>query len=152
LTAARDVLVPQAATPTLKGGTRKMLWNFATTFLPPADMAVSEGDLLLTFDLPGLTSEDLEIELVDDYLFVRGERKRPQLSEGTVWAHTERGYGRFERRIQLPKGVDADKITASMDNGVLSLIVPKPERLKPRTITIGAGEHIEQRELEPAGA
>jgi HSP20 family protein len=127
-----------------------MLWNFATTFLPAADVAVSEGDLLLTIDLPGLTTDDLELELVDDYLFVRGERKRPQLSDGTFWARTERGFGRFERRIQLPKGVDADKITASMDNGVLSLIVPKPERLKPRTIAIGSGERAEQRELEPA--
>jgi HSP20 family protein len=129
-----------------------MLWNFATTFLPPADVAVSEGDLLLTIDLPGLTSDDLDIELVDDYLYLRGERRRPQLSEGTFWAHTERAFGRFERRIQLPKGVDADNITASMDNGVLSLIVPKPERLKPHTIAIGSGAHTEQRELEPANA
>jgi HSP20 family protein len=127
-----------------------MLWNFAATFLPPTDLAVGEGDLLLTMDLPGLTSADLDIQLVDDYLIVRGERKRPELSEGTVWAHRERGFGRFERRIQLPKGVDADKITASMDNGVLSLIVPKPDQLKPRTITIGPGDT--QHQLEPAAA
>jgi HSP20 family protein len=139
----------------------EMLWSdpFASlftpvlrgaAFLPAADVAVSEGDLLLTMDLPGLTSDDLEIELVDGHLFVRGERKQPALSEGTLWAHRERGFGRFERRIELPKGVDADKITASMDNGVLSLIVPKPERLRPRTIAIGPGE--QQRQLQTANA
>jgi HSP20 family protein len=135
----------------------EMLWSdpFASfftpvvrgaAFLPAADVAVSDGDLLLTLDLPGLTSDDIELELVDGHLFVRGERKQPALSKGTVWAHRERGFGRFERRIELPKGVDAEKITASIDNGVLSLIVPKPERLKPRTIAIGSGE--QQRELE----
>jgi HSP20 family protein len=139
----------------------EMLWNdpFASlftpvmrggAFLPAADVAVSDGDVLLTLDLPGLTSDDVELELVDGHLFVRGERKPPALSEGTVWTHRERGFGRFERRIELPKGVDADKITASMDNGVLSLIVPKPERLKPRTIAIGAGE--QQRQLETTTA
>jgi HSP20 family protein len=145
----------------VKEVTSEMLWTdpFASffaplqrnvPFLPAADAAASEGDLLLTLDLPGLTSDDIEIELVDGQLFVRGERKRPVLTEGTTWAHTERGFGRFERVIQLPKGVDADQITASMDNGVLSLIVPKPERLKPRTIAIGSGQ--QQRELEPANA
>ena len=58
--------------------------------------------------------------------------------------------GAFERRIRLPKGVDSDSITASMENGVLSLIVPKPEAMKPKTIAIGAG--TEQRQLETAAA
>jgi len=119
-------------------------------FVPVADVTVSDGDMVLTMDLPGLTTDDLEIELVNGYLLVRGERKRPQVAEGTRWAHTERTFGRFERRIKLPDGVDPDKITASMDNGVLSLIVPKPERMIPRTISIGAG--TERRELETAVA
>ena len=118
-------------------------------FLPPADVTVSDGDLVLTLDLPGLTADDLEIELVDGYLSVRGERKRPQVAQGTRWAHNERAFGRFERRITLPDGVDPDRITATMDNGVLSLIVPKPERMIPRTIEIGSGSG--QRQLETSG-
>jgi HSP20 family protein len=120
------------------------------TFLPPADVTVSDGDVLLTLDLPGLTADDVSIELVDDHLVLRGERKRPDLPEGTAWVHSERAFGSFTRRIALPKGVDADAIMASMDNGVLSLIVPKPERLKPRTIEVASG--TERKELETAAA
>jgi HSP20 family protein len=138
-----------------------MLWNDPFTplvtqltrtaaFLPAADVTVSDGDLVVTMDLPGLTSEDLSIELLDGYLVVRGERTRPELADGTTLAHGERTYGRFERRIKVPEGVDPDAITASMTDGVLSVIVPKPERVQPKTIAIGSGN--EQRELEPAAA
>jgi HSP20 family protein len=120
------------------------------TFLPPADVTVSEGDLVLTLDLPGLTADDVSIELVDGVLTVRGERKRPELANGTSSIHSERAFGSFARRITVPKGVDADAIMASMDNGVLSLIVPKPERLKPRTIEIASGAG--RKELETATA
>jgi HSP20 family protein len=119
-------------------------------FVAPADVTVGESDLVLTMDLPGLTADDLEIELLGGWLFVRGERRRPEVGKGKTFAHTERPFGRFERRFQVPEGVDPDTILARMDNGVLSLIVPKPERLKPKSITIGTGS--EQRELETASA
>jgi HSP20 family protein len=119
-------------------------------FTAPADVTVGESDLMLTMDLPGLTAEDLDIELLDGYLSVRGERRRPEVGEGKSFVHTERPFGRFERRIKLPDGVDAESIMARMDNGVLSLIVPKPERLKPRSIAIGTSS--EQPELETATA
>jgi HSP20 family protein len=119
-------------------------------FMPAADVAVSGDDLVLTMDVPGLSSEDLSIEVQDTQLVVRGERKRPEVAEGTSYAHAERPFGAFERRIQVPAGIDADHITASLDNGVLSLIVPKPERMKPKTIQIGTGSG--QRELETATA
>jgi HSP20 family protein len=122
----------------------------AAAFKAPADVTVGENDLVLTMDLPGLTAEDLDIELVGGYLSVRGERRRPDVGEGKSFVQTERPFGAFERRIKLPDGVDPDSIMARMDHGVLSLIVPKPERLKPRTITIGTDS--EQRELETATA
>ena len=119
-------------------------------FTAPADVTVGDTDLVLTMDLPGLTAEDLAIELVDGYLSVRGERPRPKVGEGKSFVHAERPFGTFERRIKLPDGVDPDSIMARMDNGVLSLNVPKPERLTPRSISIGTGS--EQRELETAAA
>jgi HSP20 family protein len=122
----------------------------SAAFTPALDVTVSEGDLVLTMDLPGFTSDDLSVELVGGQLIVRGERARPAVAEGTVWAHSERTFGRFERRVRMPDGVDPDSITASMDNGVLSLIVPKPERLRPRTISIGSSDG--QRRLETANA
>jgi HSP20 family protein len=118
-------------------------------FLAPLDVTVGERDVVLTFDLPGLKADDLDIQVLDRELVLRGQRERPALAEGSVWTHAERPFGAFERRIQLPDGVDADAITASMDAGVLSLIVPKPERLTPKSIQIGGAE---QRELETTTA
>jgi HSP20 family protein len=121
-----------------------------SAFLPPVDVTVGDGDLVLTLDLPGLTTDDLEIELADGALTVRGRRNRPALTEGTVWAHAERAFGAFERTFQMPKGVDPDSIAASMENGVLSLIIPKPERLRPKKIEIASG--AERRKLETTSA
>jgi HSP20 family protein len=108
-------------------------------FLPAVDVAVSENDLVLTMDLPGMTPDDLDVQILEEELVVSGERPRPELTEGSGWAHAERGFGRFERRIRLPQGIDPDAVTASMDHGVLSLIVPKPERSKPRRLEISTG-------------
>jgi HSP20 family protein len=121
-----------------------------SAFLPPVDVTAGDGDMVLTLDLPGLTTDDVDIQLVDDALTVRGARKRPALTDGTTWAHAERAFGVFERTFRVPRGVDPDSIAATMENGVLSLIVPKPERLKPRKIAIGGG--AEQRELDAAAA
>ncbi|MDP8967084.1 MAG: Hsp20/alpha crystallin family protein [Actinomycetota bacterium] len=118
-------------------------------FIPAGDLAVSENDLVLTLDLPGLTPEDLSIEVQDGELTVRGERRRPQGEEGTSYAYAQRPFGAFEHRVQIPQGVDTDAITASMENGVLSLIVPKPEPLKPRKIEIETNK--EERQLAAAG-
>ena len=122
----------------------------APVFAPPTDVVVAEGDVVVTMDVPGVAPDSLQIELIDDEVVVRGERTRASVAEGAQWAHSERAFGRFERRIRVPSGVDADRITASVDAGVLSLIVPRPERLKPRRIAIDVGE--EQRELETTTA
>ena len=122
------------------------LYPRAGAFLAPVDVTVGERDVVMTFDLPGVKSSDLDIEVLDQELVLRGERKRPEPTEGITWAHAERPFGAFERRIRLPQGIDPDAVTASLDEGVLSLIVPKPERLQPKPIQIGTAN--EQRELE----
>jgi HSP20 family protein len=119
-------------------------------FLAPVDIMVAENDVVLTFDLPGVKGGDLDVEVLDRELVLRGERRRPEVQDDVTWAHAERPFGAFERRIRLPEGVDPDAISASMDDGVLSLIVPKPERLTPKAIKIGSG--TEQRELETSTA
>ena len=126
------------------------LYPRAGAFLAPVDVTVGERDVVMTFDLPGVKSGDLDIQVLDRELVLRGERKRPEPMEGTSWAHAERPFGAFERRVRLPQGVDPDAITASLDDGVLSLIVPKPERLQPKPIPIGTA--TQQRELESSNA
>lgn len=119
-------------------------------FLPAGDLSVSESDLVLTLDLPGLTPDDVVIEAQDGELTVRGERKRPEPQDGVSYVYAQRPYGAFEHRIGLPQGVDPEAITAAMENGVLSLIVPKPEAVKPKQVTIGTSK--EDRQLESANA
>ena len=119
-------------------------------FLPPADVTVTDDEIVLTVDVPGLSAHDLELEALDGELVVRGERARPETAEGARWALSERTFGKFERRIRLPADVDPDTIRASVDNGVLSLVIPKPEARKPKTIEIGSG--AEKRELEMTAA
>ena len=119
-------------------------------FLPAADLAISESDLVLTLDLPGLTREDVSIQVQSDELTVRGERRPREADDGTSYVYAQRPFGSFEHRIRIPNGVDADSITANMQHGVLSLIVPKPEPIKPKKIEIGS--RSEERELETAPA
>jgi HSP20 family protein len=117
-----------------------------TAYAPKVDVSVGDDDVLLTFDVPGLRTEDITLEFVDGYLVISGERKPPERS-GLV--HSERPFGTFARRIKMPDGVEVDGITASMDDGVLSLIVPKSERARRRTISIASGR--EQPTLETTG-
>jgi HSP20 family protein len=125
--------------------------NRPTAFVPAADVAVSEEEIVLTMDLPGFTTDELTIEVEDNWLTVRGERERPEVPEGTSYLHVERPFGAFERRIQVPKGVDPDRVTASLVNGLLSLTVPKPDELKPKAIAIGT-TGTEREQLETATA
>jgi HSP20 family protein len=121
----------------------------SAAFLPTADVQVRDGDVLLTMDVPGVTAGDLDIEFVDGYLTVRGERRRPDVDDAN-WLHAERAFGRFERRVRLPEGVDPESITANVKNGVLTLVVPQPEKPQPKTIEIGGTR--ERRQLETAAA
>ena len=129
----------------------------AAAYLPAADVLASEEDVLVHMDVPGLTADNLEVELENDVLTVRGERAFPYGDErggtdgGYAWQLIERNFGKFERVLRVPAGLDPDTIEAAVTDGVLRLRIPKPEKLKPRRIQIGspAGE---QRELEGAAA
>jgi HSP20 family protein len=122
----------------------------SAAFIPPVDVTMSKSDLVITMDVPGLRPDALDIEVVDGNLLVRGERARPELTGDATWTHAERAFGRFERRIKLPQGTDPDAITANFEHGVLSLVVPKPDRMKPRRITIDSGS--ERKELAGTAA
>ena len=113
------------------------------SYVPAADLVVTDDDARVYMDLPGLSVDDLEIELVDDVLTVRGERAYPYATGENgqgVWQRLERGFGKFERIVRVPKALDPDAIEASIDNGVLMLLLPKSEAHKPRRIQITTGE------------
>ena len=115
-------------------------------FFPPADVLVTDEDVTVHMDVPGVTRDNLEIELENDVLTIRGERPYPYHTDegGRTWRRIEREFGRFERDVRVPNGLEPDSIEASLGDGVLTLRVRKPEPLKPQRIEIGGGEASEE--------
>jgi HSP20 family protein len=105
---------------------------------PPVNVWQDEGNLYVEAELPGMKQDDLEIYVTEgDQLTVQGER-RPYTPEKGVWHRQERGFGRFGRTFTLPVPVDADKVEARFEHGVLHLTLPKSEQARPRRITVKA--------------
>ena len=120
------------------------------SFVPPADVIATEDGVMVYMDLPGVSGEQVDIELENDTLTIRGERPFPYGQDGGRGTRRiERGFGRFERTLRVPRGLDPEAVTASLKDGVLTLQIPKPESLKPRKIQVQAEESA-PRELEGA--
>lgn len=92
----------------------------------------------ITAELPGVAPEDIDLTVKDNLLTVSGIRKAPDLDDKAVWHQRERAFGKFSRTVQLPYRVDPDKIAARFENGVLQVVLPRPEEDKPRRITVQA--------------
>jgi HSP20 family protein len=113
----------------------------AAGFVPPADVIVHDQGVTVYMDVPGLNADSLDIEIENDVLTIRGERRPPaevQDGERTV-RRIERRFGRFERTLRVPNGLDPDAIEASLADGVLTLHIPKPESAKPHRVEVKPG-------------
>ena len=108
-------------------------------WMPAMDLVEAEDHFVLKADLPGLAENDVSIEIADNTLTIKGERKAEHEARERGWYRVERSFGRFSRSLTLPEGVNADGVTAAFDKGVLEVRIPKPEERKPRRITIGTG-------------
>jgi HSP20 family protein len=106
-------------------------------WMPAMDLAEADDSYVLKADLPGLTQDDIKIEFEDRTLTVSGERKAEHEVSKDGYVRVERAFGSFSRTLTLPQGVDPEAVTASFENGVLEVRVPKPEARKPRRIEIG---------------
>jgi HSP20 family protein len=107
-------------------------------WVPAMDLVETEDHLVLRADLPGVDPEDVNIELKDGVLTVSGERKAEHEEQTDSFYRVERAFGTFSRSMSLPERVDADRITATFENGVLEVRIPKPEERKPHRVEIGA--------------
>jgi HSP20 family protein len=129
----------------------RLMTNEPTAFMPPADVLVDENGVQVFMDVPGLRAEALDIELQNDVLTVRGERPWPygEADGDGARRRIERGFGRFERSLRVPEGLNPDQVEASLSNGVLALRIPKPEAPEPRRIEVEAPQAGER---QPVGA
>lgn len=112
-------------------------------WVPPMDLVEAEGHFVLRADLPGLSEDEVSIEVQDGALTISGERHAEHASHEQGWHRIERAFGGFSRSLTLPEGIDADTISADFDRGVLEVQIPKPAERQPRRVEIKAGRSDE---------
>jgi HSP20 family protein len=108
-------------------------------WIPAMDLVEAGEHFVLKADLPGMTEQDVNIELENNVLTVSGERKTEHEEKHEGYYRLERSTGAFSRSLTLPEGIDADAIAATFDNGVLEVRIPKPVQPQPRRVQIGVG-------------
>lgn len=103
-------------------------------FKPACDIDETSEHYLASFDLPGVKTEDINVEIKDGYLTVTGERHRE--TKNAKAQHYERSYGKFQRRFSLPEKIDPQNIEAVFEDGVLQLLIPKSKEASGHKIEI----------------
>jgi HSP20 family protein len=103
---------------------------------PPVDLYETSDDLVLTLEVPGVRDKDVSVSITGDLLSVKGERRFEHDAKEQQFLHLERVYGKFERLVQLPIPVQADKVKASYRDGVLEIRLPKADAVKPKEIKV----------------
>jgi HSP20 family protein len=108
----------------------------AAWFAPAADVVETEQGLELRVDLPGHDPRSIEVKFEGDTLTLRSERKSERTAETGRYVRAERRYGVFARSFVLPSTFDGSKAEARLEHGVLTVVLPKKEEAKPRTVEI----------------
>ena len=116
-------------------------WSPATGWPPTSwdlalDVAETEDDFVVKASLPGINPDDLEITYNNNLLTIKGEFRAEEKTENASYLRQERRYGSFCRQIGLPAGINADKVAASFENGVLTLEMPKAAEAKVKTVKV----------------
>jgi HSP20 family protein len=104
--------------------------------LPAMDVTETDKDIEIYAELPGLEDKDVQINVADNVLTIRGEKKSERDDKNKDYHVVERSYGSFYRSLQLPSGVDPEKIQASISKGVLKVVIPKPEPAQAKKIEV----------------
>jgi HSP20 family protein len=128
---------------TFFGGTAANGGGRARRWVPAMDLVETEDALVLTADLPGLERDDVAIEVKDGVLTVSGKRDAEHTAKADGYYRVERSFGGFSRSLALPDGVEADRVEAAFDKGVLRVTIPKPEERKPHRVEISTAPAIE---------
>jgi HSP20 family protein len=108
-------------------------------WIPAMDLVETREHFVLKADLPGMTENDISVEVENNVLTISGERKTEHEAEAEGYYRIERASGAFSRSLTLPEGIDADAVKARFEGGVLEVRVPKPLDVQPRRVQIGLG-------------
>ena len=110
--------------------------TYINTEFPPIIVSTSGDNVIVRAEIPGIKVNDLDVQVVNDVLTIKGERKTSIDVSKMTYLRRERPYGTFARAIILPERVDAEKVTASYKNGVLVVTLPKAPESKPKQVII----------------
>ena len=105
-------------------------------FAPAIEIAEADDAFTVRVEVPGVAPEDVQVSVEDDVLSVRGEKKGDHEDRDGRLHRSERRFGKFSRSVQFPSAVDADKVTASHKNGVLTIRMPKHAKARVRQIRV----------------
>jgi HSP20 family protein len=108
----------------------------APTWAPAVDVSEDANEIVLRSELPGVKMEDLDIEVANDTLTIRGEKKFAEEEKKNNYVRIERAYGVFQRSFNLGVPVQHDKISAGFKDGVLTVRLPKSEETKPKKVVV----------------
>jgi len=110
------------------------MWGLAV------DVVENKDDFVVKASVPGINPDDLDISYADDTLTIKGEIKSDNEVKENQYHLRERHYGSFARSVTLPTKIKGDAIEASYQNGVLTMLLPKAEEVKPKSIAIKVGD------------
>ena len=117
-----------------------VLTSLGEVAAPALDVYQTTSEIVVKATLPGVKPEDVSIDITGDTLTVKGESKAEQEVKREDYLYQERRYGAFSRSVALPDGFKSDKAEATMEDGVLTLTIPKAEEAKPKAIKVKAKE------------
>ncbi len=105
----------------------------SSSFIPRMDITGNDKEYKISAELPGLSKENVDIELNEDMLTVKGEKKSEIKEEESGRYHVERSYGTFSRTVRLPNDIDVDSVSADFKDGVLNITLPKSKEAKEKS-------------------
>lgn len=111
-------------------------WPTAESFVPAVDIADMPENVVVKMEIPGVDVKDIQVSVQENVLTIAGEKKSEKEDKGKTWHRRETTYGKFSRSVTLPTAVDADRVEATTEAGILTITLPKSAAAKARQIVI----------------
>ncbi len=107
-----------------------------TLWLPAVDVEETDDAVIIRAEVPGMEKDDIKVTITDDTVILSGERREEREEKERNYHHREIYYGKFYRAVRIPVDVDREKARASYKQGILEIVLPKSEKVKPKTIEV----------------